>query len=293
MEDSTKAKKRPSKAGGPDAKRANLTIRSLNVPLMSQEEVQQITVSLDRAPQKLKSIMEVHGVAVVTGAVATDAELESLEALFRGDLEHLLAAHGDDSGAARAAAAAGANTGKVVQCEGRTKKGERCTVTSDMAGLMSKYSRPLKSGSRFCSRHAPAVDEASLPDPASLKPREGPPLRLEDWPLASLEELGQGERCSQRGLPHGRFAWACRRLSAVRKCYEILHGTDDLVTGLDNTFFVPQTATSQKTNREWPHVGTLFKPNIEVRPSAPGHYHYILASFGTTGLKRTWDDKET
>eukprot|EP00411_Alexandrium_monilatum_P102678 CAMPEP_0175784934 /NCGR_PEP_ID=MMETSP0097-20121207/79070_1 /TAXON_ID=311494 /ORGANISM="Alexandrium monilatum, Strain CCMP3105" /LENGTH=324 /DNA_ID=CAMNT_0017095833 /DNA_START=96 /DNA_END=1067 /DNA_ORIENTATION=+ len=40
------------------------------------------------------------------------------------------------------------------------------------------------------------------------------------WPLGSLPLLGNLQRCQLRGLPHGRFAWGCRLLPNVRRCYE-------------------------------------------------------------------------
>lgn len=77
---------------------------------------------------------------------------------------------------------------------------------------------------------------------------------VHNWPLASLQLLGELERCQLRGLPHGRFAWACRRHPNVRRCYEVIHGTDALVSSCDNSFFAPGASLEQTTNRNWPHV---------------------------------------
>lgn len=222
---------------------------------MTLEEVNAITVSYADAPKRLPTVMETYGVALITGCVDAD-DLNRLENLFREDLEQLLAAPSKEAGASP--------SDMLVQCEGRTQKGERCTVTSMHTGIMAKFSRPLKNGSRFCSRHAPAIDP-SIPQSDALKPFTGIPLKLSDWPLSSLHELGEGERCSQRGLPHGKFAWACRRLQAVQQCYKILHGIEDLVTGLDNSFFVPESAPRQKTNREWPHVDQNFNCKEDLK----------------------------
>lgn len=74
------------------------------------------------------------------------------------------------------------------------------------------------------------------------------------WPLASLEFLGGLERCQIRGLPHGRFAWECRLLPNIRRCFEIIHETDDLVCSLDTSFFAPDVHPEAHLNRSWPHV---------------------------------------
>uniref|UniRef100_A0A7S0FFM3 Phytanoyl-dioxygenase n=1 Tax=Pyrodinium bahamense TaxID=73915 RepID=A0A7S0FFM3_9DINO len=74
------------------------------------------------------------------------------------------------------------------------------------------------------------------------------------WPLASLESLGKMERCQLRGLPQGRFAWAGRLHPRVRRVYELIHGTDKLVSSCDNSFFAPEEHREQDGNRSWPHV---------------------------------------
>lgn len=74
------------------------------------------------------------------------------------------------------------------------------------------------------------------------------------FPLASGPLLGDKERCQLRGLPHGRFAWGARLLSNVRHCYEVMHGTKDLVSSCDNSFFSPSSSEKQTQNRSWPHV---------------------------------------
>lgn len=47
------------------------------------------------------------------------------------------------------------------------------------------------------------------------------------WPVESLQLLGEKERCQLRGLPHGRFAWTCRSLPGVGRCYGAIHETSD------------------------------------------------------------------
>jgi hypothetical protein len=74
------------------------------------------------------------------------------------------------------------------------------------------------------------------------------------WPEASMKLLGNIGRCQLRGLPHGRFAWQCRLLDNVRRCYEIVHGRQDLVSSCDNPFFSPALQKAQHENKLWPHV---------------------------------------
>jgi len=65
--------------------------------------------------------------------------------------------------------------------------------------------------------------------------------------LLAADARGLG-RCSARGLPHGRFTWHARLLPRARKCYEALHGTEDLVAGIDNAFFAPDAAQETGTS---------------------------------------------
>jgi len=44
------------------------------------------------------------------------------------------------------------------------------------------------------------------------------------------------------------FAWRARLLPRVRKCYEVLHATEDLVAGIDNAFFAPDAAKEATVN---------------------------------------------
>merc|ERR1711963_886365 len=76
------------------------------------------------------------------------------------------------------------------------------------------------------------------------------------WPEASMELLGEKDldRCQLRGLPHGRFAWGSRLLPNVRHCYEVIHGTKDLVSSCDNPFFAPASRPQRQENTSWPHV---------------------------------------
>lgn len=74
------------------------------------------------------------------------------------------------------------------------------------------------------------------------------------WPQASMQGLGNMNRCQLRGLPHGRFAWAARLNPRLRRVYEVLHGTTKLVSSCDNSFFAPGSSCGNQSNRSWPHV---------------------------------------
>lgn len=74
------------------------------------------------------------------------------------------------------------------------------------------------------------------------------------WPKASMKLLGKLDRCQLRGLPHGRFAWESRLLPNVKRCYEVIHETQDLISSCDNAFFATPAAEDCLENRSWPHV---------------------------------------
>lgn len=72
--------------------------------------------------------------------------------------------------------------------------------------------------------------------------------------MASMHGLGQQDRCQLRGLPHGAFAWESRLHPRVRRVYEAIHGTSDLVSSCDNSFFACGASRKASENRNWPHV---------------------------------------
>eukprot|EP00588_Corethron_pennatum_P008680 CAMPEP_0194271482 /NCGR_PEP_ID=MMETSP0169-20130528/5246_1 /TAXON_ID=218684 /ORGANISM="Corethron pennatum, Strain L29A3" /LENGTH=307 /DNA_ID=CAMNT_0039013833 /DNA_START=156 /DNA_END=1076 /DNA_ORIENTATION=+ len=73
------------------------------------------------------------------------------------------------------------------------------------------------------------------------------------WPSASLRAIGKMDRLQGKGMSHGRFAWGCRTHPGVRRVYEVLHGTNDLVSSCDNAFLSVGTEGVGE-NRLWPHV---------------------------------------
>jgi hypothetical protein len=62
------------------------------------------------------------------------------------------------------------------------------------------------------------------------------------------------EHLRDHGLPQGRLAWAGRLHPCFRHVYEVIHGTDALVSSCDNGFFSPAAYREQTSNRNWPHV---------------------------------------
>eukprot|EP00927_Polykrikos_kofoidii_P073430 TRINITY_DN69469_c0_g1_i1.p1 TRINITY_DN69469_c0_g1~~TRINITY_DN69469_c0_g1_i1.p1 ORF type:complete len:450 (+),score=67.70 TRINITY_DN69469_c0_g1_i1:66-1352(+) len=77
---------------------------------------------------------------------------------------------------------------------------------------------------------------------------------LNSWPQASLKDMGGLGRFQNRGLPHGRFAWMARTHPKVRRVYELIHGTTDLVSSCDNSFVSNHLQSMAVTNSNWPHV---------------------------------------
>lgn len=112
--------------------------------------------------------------------------------------------------------------------------------------------------------------------------------RVRDLPMGTQKLLGEMDRCQFRGLPHGRFAWEARRHERVRRVYEVLHNTDDLVSSCDNSFFAPSTHTAKKPdfNTNWPHVdhnihdGSIFDAN-DVPISQWDVYQGVLYVWGS------------
>lgn len=77
---------------------------------------------------------------------------------------------------------------------------------------------------------------------------------LRGYSTATLMACGARGRLQDRGLPHGRFAWAARRHERVRRVYEVLHGTAELVVSVDNSFVSHVTQPEEQSNKSWPHV---------------------------------------
>lgn len=69
-------------------------------------------------------------------------------------------------------------------------------------------------------------------------------------------ETGRSGSGSQRGLPHGGFAWASRLHPRVRRVFATVFDTteDDMCVGLDNTFWSPADIDAKTSDREWLHV---------------------------------------
>eukprot|EP00930_Biecheleria_cincta_P086552 TRINITY_DN75825_c0_g1_i1.p1 TRINITY_DN75825_c0_g1~~TRINITY_DN75825_c0_g1_i1.p1 ORF type:complete len:447 (-),score=81.06 TRINITY_DN75825_c0_g1_i1:252-1520(-) len=77
---------------------------------------------------------------------------------------------------------------------------------------------------------------------------------LQSWPAASLADVGARGRFQDRGMPHGCFAWKVRTHPQIKRVYEVLHGTSDLVSSCDNAFVANATEPETDSNKWWPHV---------------------------------------
>eukprot|EP01060_Flectonema_neradi_P032112 TRINITY_DN5044_c0_g1_i1.p1 TRINITY_DN5044_c0_g1~~TRINITY_DN5044_c0_g1_i1.p1 ORF type:complete len:463 (+),score=65.01 TRINITY_DN5044_c0_g1_i1:110-1390(+) len=59
----------------------------------------------------------------------------------------------------------------------------------------------------------------------------------------------------KRGLEQGSYAWACRTHPNVKKAFEIIYGTEDLVCSMDAIFFNPKDPGHETSeDRYWAHA---------------------------------------
>ena len=221
-------------------------------PLLSPREAATATVPFSEVESgALLAALEKRGFAIVTDVVPAGC-LEELRELFEQDLASLLIDDGD-----------GAWDTPRTQCQGVTKKGQRCRIFSDSEGHLRRHAKPLLDGQPFCALHGSAGPREVTPSiRASLAAAPVFGLSsLEQWTPEACALLGQNGRCSERGLPHGLFAWGCRGLINVKRCFEALHGTEDLVVSLDVPFFSSFREPPATSNRSWPSgVGTIHPP---------------------------------
>eukprot|EP00746_Dinoflagellata_sp_MGD_P101291 gnl/MRDRNA2_/MRDRNA2_41258_c0_seq1.p1 gnl/MRDRNA2_/MRDRNA2_41258_c0~~gnl/MRDRNA2_/MRDRNA2_41258_c0_seq1.p1 ORF type:complete len:489 (+),score=87.07 gnl/MRDRNA2_/MRDRNA2_41258_c0_seq1:166-1632(+) len=227
-------------------------------PFMSPAEMQPVLVAMADVQEKLPAVIDEFGMAIITDC-ASSKDLDNLENYFEQDLNNLLAMPKANDIAMRPASKA---TCSKVQCQGLTKQGRQCGIHSGLKGRGGgKYAKPLRNGYKYCDLHMPSDEMADCWDAPSLSKS----FPLKGWTLAACSELGSEGRCALRGIPHGKFAWECRLLDNVRTCFEVLHRSTNLVTGLDMPFFLPHCAPSARNNRIWPHVdhNEQFKTNEE------------------------------
>jgi len=140
-------------------------------------------------------------------------------------------------------------------------------VEGRLAAVLERYGAAVVTGvasaeecreleALFTQDLAEIIDDAAL-EGASGHVKKAVAAALEDprlWPKASMVGLGDLDRCQLRGLPHGRFAWRARLHPNARRVYEVLHGTDELVSSCDNSFFSSGASNGTGVNRSWPHV---------------------------------------
>jgi len=79
---------------------------------------------------------------------------------------------------------------------------------------------------------------------------------LTAWPAEWSTILGRKNMASQRGAPHGGFAWTARLNPTVRHIFASLFevSEEDLCVGLDLPFWSAANSPSAKQNVEWLHV---------------------------------------
>merc|ERR1719150_3711051 len=75
------------------------------------------------------------------------------------------------------------------------------------------------------------------------------------WPHAWSASVGKKGSASQRGLPHGAFAWNARLHMGVRKAFADIYNAspDDLAVGLDCVFWSSADTHGAESNLEWMH----------------------------------------
>lgn len=75
------------------------------------------------------------------------------------------------------------------------------------------------------------------------------------WPHAWSGGLGKKGSVSQRGLPHGAFAWNARLHAGVRQVFSEIYGThaEHLSVGADCTFWSGADSRAANSNVEWLH----------------------------------------
>mmetsp|Transcript_30883 Transcript_30883/g.67621 ORF Transcript_30883/g.67621 Transcript_30883/m.67621 type:complete len:486 (-) Transcript_30883:77-1534(-) len=160
----------------------------VHFPVISEEEQAAFTVPASAPPEKLREVLELHGVCLVTG-VLNEQQCAIMEKLWLLDLEEVI--------------------------------------------------------------HESAV-AAGSESATTLLQREG----LKAWRADWCRPLGFKGAASQRGLPHGYFAWGARMHPSVRQIFADIfqQPADELVVGLDNVFWAAPDSPSSSSNPEWLHV---------------------------------------
>jgi hypothetical protein len=79
---------------------------------------------------------------------------------------------------------------------------------------------------------------------------------VRQWPSCWNAFLGSKGVASQRGMPHGNFAWTARLNERVRQVYATMLDVDpeNMSTGLDCPFWSAADSEPAVCNRQWLHV---------------------------------------
>ena len=192
-------------------------------PTLSQEELNVLVLDAARiagGEVDLRRHMEEHGVAIIHG-VASPAQAARLQEFARGDLQALLTS------------APAEKLPSPNFCQGFKKNGERCRLHSETTGPgMANRCLPLRMGAKFCKLH---LAESAEHEEAGKDFEHR--VELSEWNTTAIRSLGLKGRLHARGLPQGKFAWACLLLPGVREIFQSLYPGEELVVGLDMPFF--------------------------------------------------------
>ena len=173
-------------------------------PTLSQEELNVLALDAARiagGEVDLRRHMEEHGVAIIHG-VASPAQAARLQEFARGDLQALLTS------------APAEKLPSPNFCQGFRKNGERCRLHSETTGPgMANRCLPLRMGAKFCKLHLASAEHEEAGRDFEHR------VELKEWNTTSISSLGLKGRLHARGLPQGKFAWACRLLPGVREIF--------------------------------------------------------------------------
>lgn len=209
--------------------------------VISEEEAQQLTLSLADVENGLSAHMSKFGVAIVKNVAGT-SEIEELQRFLSADLKNLLATPATATDTA-------ALTNR--KCQGVTAAGVPCKIAlGQNMGMAYKHTRPLRLGGSFCSLHLPTSPVAGVVDAHPVQAD----IQLEAWDEKATMLIGEKGRLHDRGLAHGNFAWACRLLPGVRRCFQSLFPGEELCVGLDMLFFSPTSRVKKPAMFPEPHV---------------------------------------
>lgn len=197
---------------------------NMAAPMINAAEACELTLSMEDVEKRLVSHMALYGVAIVKD-VAGQEELKNLQHWLSMDLGELVVSP-----------AIVADDTLSRTCKGTAANGAPCKIaTGKNMGMAFKHTRALRLGGSFCGLHQTGAPVTEFPGAVPV-PRSIP---LEAWDANAVALLGEKGRLHDRGLPGGKFAWGCRLLPGVHRCFQSLFPGVELCVGLDMPFFSP------------------------------------------------------